>query len=77
MSESTSILELPTDPVGGGSVSNNISLNAGENTVISSQQMQNQQNNSAGLSLDQITINQIVSGLQQASATGATKLPSR
>ena len=29
-SESTSILDLPIDPVGGGNVSNNISLNANE-----------------------------------------------
>lgn len=47
MSDSTSILDLPTDPVGGG------------------------------MSLDQTTISQIVNGLQQASLTGATQLPSR
>jgi len=74
MSDSTSILDLPTDPVGGGSVSNNISMNAVENIQISQQQQQQQQ---GGLSLDQTTISQIVSGLQQASISGATQLASR
>jgi hypothetical protein len=72
MSDSTSILDLPTDPVGGGNISNNISMSASENIVVPSTQ-------SAGatLSLDQTTISQIVNGLQQASLTGATQLPSR
>jgi hypothetical protein len=71
MSDSTSINDLPTDPVGGGSVSNNISFNASE--------MPNIQNPvpSQSLTLDQGTISQIVNGIQQASASGATLLPSR
>jgi hypothetical protein len=75
MSESTSILDLPTDPVGGGNISNNISISASENLAIQTQQQQ--QSQTAGLSLDQTTISQIVSGLQQASLTGSTQLPSR
>ena len=71
MSDSTSILDLPTDPVGGGNVSNNISMSATENVVPQSGPPQ------AGLSLDQSTISQIVNGLQQASISGATQLPSR
>jgi hypothetical protein len=71
MSDSTSILDLPTDPVGGGNISNNISMSATENVAQQSGQ------SSAGLSLDQSTISQIVSGLQQASITGVTQLPSR
>ena len=71
MSESTSILDLPTDPVGGGSISNNISLAASETNNIS------QQVAGPNLSLDQTTINQIVSGIQKASVSGATQLPSR
>lgn len=70
MNESTSILDLPTDPVGGGSISNNISLNASE-------PKQQQMNQPSNLSLDQTTINQIVSGIQQASISGTTQLPSR
>ena len=74
MNESTSILDLPTDPVGGGNVSNNISINASEQNNISRQLGQSQGPN---LSLDQTTINQIVSGIQQASISGATQLSSR
>lgn len=72
MSDSTSILDLPTDPVGGGNVSNNISMSASENISIP-----NQMQPAGGLSLDQTTISQIVNGLQQASLAGTTQLPSR
>ena len=72
MSDSTSILDLPTDPLGGGSISNNISLTASE-TVNDPSQSQSQ----SAFSLDQTTINQIVNGLQQATLNGATQLPSR
>jgi hypothetical protein len=71
MSDSTSILDLPTDPVGGGSVGGNISLTAQEPMQQSNQQPQ------SGMALDQITINQIVNSLQQATLAGATQLPSR
>ena len=71
MSDSTSILDLPTDPVGGGNVSNNISMSATENVAQQPGQP------SAGFSLDQSTISLIVNGLQQASISGATLLPSR
>ena len=54
MSDSTSILDLPTDPVGGGNISNNISISAQE--TVQPQQMQ-------GMSLDQTTINQIINYL--------------
>jgi hypothetical protein len=79
MSDSTSILDLPTDPVGGGNVSNNISMSASEHAAA---QHQNQAAGSGGglnggVSLDQATISQIVSGLQNASISGATQLPSR
>jgi hypothetical protein len=70
MSDTTSILDLPTDPVGGGNVANNITITAQE------KQMPPQQA-ASGMSLDQTTINQIVNGLQQASLAGATTLPSR
>lgn len=70
MSDSTSILDLPTDPVGGGNISNNISMSSSENDA-------NQNQQGGAFSLDQTTISQIVSGLQQASLSGATQLPSR
>jgi hypothetical protein len=73
MSDTTNIMDLPTEPVGGGNVSNNISLSITERNQIIEPNSSGQQ----GVSLDQTTINQIVNGLQQASATGATLLPSR
>ncbi len=79
--DSTSIMDLPTDPVGGG----NITLNASENVVQKQMQMPQQQmpqqmpnqGQTPNFSLDQTTISQIVSGLQQAATAGATQLPSR
>jgi hypothetical protein len=79
---STSILDLPTDPANGGNM-NNIMLNSNESNSGMQMQQQMQQpnipntNNANSISLDQTTISQIVNGLQQASATGATQLPSR
>ena len=67
----TSISDLPTDPSGGGSIEGNIQLVAEE-----SKQMSNSTNSST-INLDQTTINQIINGLQQASSTGVTTLPSR
>lgn len=69
-SNTTSIHDLPTDPVSGGSIGGNISMATNE---IRQGQGQGQ----GGLSLDQTTISQIVNGLQQASIAGATTLPSR
>lgn len=71
MSGSTSIHDLPTDPTGGGNVSNNISFNASEMPATFNPPPV------TSLTLDQNTITQIVSGIQQASSTGATLLPSR
>jgi hypothetical protein len=74
----TSINDLPTDPTAGGSVGGNVNLAVNEvnNGQMGQQQQQPQKNNSQ-LSLDQVTISQIVNGLQQASLAGATTLPSR
>lgn len=71
MSDSTSILDLPTDPVGGGNMTNNITIQAQDMNDSSSH------NEGQGVSLDQGTINQIINSLQQATLVGATKLPSR
>ena len=76
MGDSTSILDLPTDPVGGGNVSNNISMSASEHAGAKHQN-QAAGGGGGGVSLDQATISQIVSGLQHASISGATQLPSR
>jgi hypothetical protein len=73
-SDSTSIHDLPTDPVGGGTVAGNL---GGVTLQVSESVQQQQQSQMPTMSLDQQTISQIVSGLQQASVTGATQLPSR
>lgn len=65
MSSTTNINDLPTDPTGG----NNVSLNISEK--------QQGDSHSGPVSLDQTTINQIISGIQTASAAGATQLPGR
>jgi hypothetical protein len=70
----TSINDLPTDPSGGGSVGGNVSLVINETSGNNIAQPAGPTNS---LSLDQITISQIVNGLQQASLAGATSLPSR
>ena len=68
MGDTTSILELPTDPAGPSMNQNHISLAASEMPQPHGQQ---------SVTLDQTTISQIVNGLQQASSTGVTQLPSR
>lgn len=69
MNDSTNISDLPTDPAGGRGV---ISMSATENNMNTAAATAG-----AGINLDQTTINQIVSGLQQATVAGATMLPSR
>ena len=74
----TSINDLPTDPTIGGSVWGNVNLIVNETTNKNSTQTSQQPaSNNSQLSLDQVTISQIVNGLQQASLAGATMLPSR
>lgn len=68
MSDTTNILELPMDsnlPIQSSMQTSN--ANSGLGSGSGSNQV----------TLDQSTISQIVSGLQQASSTGITKLPSR
>ena len=74
--DTTSILDLPTDPVGDSKLSSNMPrVNAIPNMINGNPT--NDGNIASGMSLDQTTINQIVSGLQQASLSGSTELPSR
>jgi len=71
MSDTTNITDLPIDPIGGGNNSNNISMTVQETIQNTSSVPE------TGLNIDQNTISQIVSGLQQASSSGITQLPSR
>jgi len=61
MSDTTRIFDLPTDPVNGG----NIAVSGNGGGIIQEKP------------LDANTINQLVTGIQQASSAGATQLPSR
>jgi hypothetical protein len=67
MSETTNINDLPANPASSGNLS--LSVTESNNGSID----QGAQN----VTLDQNTISQIVNGLQQASVSGATTLPSR
>lgn len=71
--DTTSIHDLPADPASG--VSGNINLSVNEMNMPSNDPRDTP--TSPAMSLDQTTINQIVNGLQQASATGVTQLQSR
>jgi hypothetical protein len=68
MSGTTSILELPTESINPGNIASqqNMEFQHAQPTNVNTP-----------LTLDQTTISQIVNGLQQASETGVTKLPSR
>ena len=61
----TNIHELPLNPAVNGVANENVSFVATEKQSPS------------GMTLDQTTINQLVSGLQQASIAGVTQLPNR
>jgi len=74
MSDTTSIHDLPADPVNGGS--GNISFSVNEMNSHSIDPRETQISNVAP-TLDQNTINQIVNGLQQATSSGTTQLQSR
>lgn len=60
----TNLNDLPSNPMNGG------------NIQIQMQDVGSQKSNQS-VSLDQASISQIVNGLQQASLSGATRLPSR
>jgi hypothetical protein len=60
----TNLNDLPSNPMNGG------------NIQLQTQDVVSQKSNQS-VSLDQASISQIVNGLQQASLSGATRLPSR
>jgi hypothetical protein len=74
MSNSTSISDLPLNPLNGGNISNGGGGGGGGGNVTVNE---NISTTSGTINLDQSTISQIVNGLQQASNSGATQLPSR
>lgn len=83
MSNTTNITELPIDPMCGGSSGVGVGGVGNINTPLhqpdkdSSFAKSNNADVGGNVSLDQFTINQIVSGLQQATTSGITMLKSR
>ena len=73
-SDTTSIFDFPTDPAGGGNISMSINEKMPMNPQYSAT-VNTGTNAGTNMTLDQTTINQIVSGIQQAGAI--TQLPSR
>jgi hypothetical protein len=67
--DGTNINDLPSQPISG---EGNIKLNINEMPTLN-----NQNTSESSVSLDQSTINQIISGLQKATMNGATQLQSR
>lgn len=72
MSDSTNINDLRSDPIGANHA--NVVLSTSENTHLTSPSANN---HVPGINLDESTINQIVSGIQQAGISGITQLHSR
>jgi len=70
MTDTTNINELPVNPANG--ISGNVNFSANEIKMNT-----NESPNINALGLDQSTISQLISGLQQASSAGATQLQSR
>jgi hypothetical protein len=75
MNGTTNISELPNDYICGSSKNDNITLT--KNECSPSVMPMPMPPSNGNITLDQTTINQIVNGLQQASNSGSTLLPSR
>ena len=75
MADTTSLTDLPTDPVAGGGSDQNVVLQTSE---ISTNYDPNSAPNTAGSEIaDQKMMNEVVTGIQQANASGGLELPSR
>ena len=75
MGDSTSIVNLPHNKIALDVTDKPITVHASKTTTPTPNQPPNVSNNQSNLSND--TINKIISGIQNASAAGLTKLPSR
>jgi hypothetical protein len=81
MADTTNLADLPTDPSYGGSSGGdgqNIVIQSTNNTSYNpSAGIQQSNNNGHDAINEQKLMNEMVTGIQQASANGATRLPSR
>jgi hypothetical protein len=78
MSDTTNLADLPTDPVSGGGDGQNVVLQTTDrNTTYNPNNVAPQSNNGQSAINEQKVMNELVTGIQQAVASGATGLPSR
>ena len=75
MADTTNLADLPSDPQAGGG-SENIVLHTTPNASQYNPTLENSSSNTSQID-EQKLMNEFVSGIQQASASGATSLPSR
>ena len=77
MNDTTNLADLPSDPSLGGS-SQNVVLQTSEKSHIYNPNIGGPSSNSDASSInEQKIMNEMITGIQQASASGATSLPSR
>ena len=78
MSDTTNLADLPMDPISGGGDGQNVVLQTTDrNTTYNPNIALPQSNNGQNAINEQKVMNELVSGIQQAVASGATGLPSR
>ena len=78
MSDTTNLADLPMDPISGGGDGQNVVLQTTDrNTTYNPNNVAPQSNNGQNAINEQKVMNELVSGIQQAVASGATGLPSR
>lgn len=77
MNDTTNLADLPSDPSSGGG-SQNVVIQTNEKSSVYNPNIGGLSSNNETTSIDEQKImNEMVSGIQQASASGATGLPSR
>jgi len=76
MSDTTNLDDLPTDPTAGSQNNGNVVLQTTEKTNQYNPMVETPQTEMNKID-EQKTMNEFISGIQQASASGATNLPSR
>ena len=77
MNDTTNLADLPTDPSSGGGSQNVVLQTSEKSTTYSPTVTGPSLNNESSAINEQKMMNEMITGIQQASASGATTLPSR